>query len=68
MLEQRYSCASHICISVEKLRVLSALRKEGKIVDSNGCSMLSKSLDLNKVSIFRVSTLTGEVSISELKL
>jgi len=30
--------------------------------------MLSKSLDLNKVSIFRVGTLTGEVGISELKL
>jgi len=68
MLKQRRSCTSYIYISVEELGVLSALRKEGKAVDSNRCSMLSESLDLNKVSISRVSTLIGEVSISELKL
>ena len=44
------------------------LRKESKAVDSNRCLILSKLLDLNKVSISRVSTLIGEVGISELKL
>jgi len=68
MSERRYSCASYICINIEELGILFALRKEGKAVDSNGCLILSESLDLNKVSIFRVGTLIGEVGISKLKL
>jgi len=68
MSKQRHSCASYVYINIEELGVSSALRKEGKAVDSNRCLILSELLDLNKVSISRVGTLTGEVGIGELKL
>ena len=41
--------------------------KEGEAVNSNRCLILFESSDLNKVYIFRVGMLTGEVGISELK-
>jgi hypothetical protein len=66
MLERRRSYASYIYISIEKSGVLSAPGKEGEAVDGNRCSILSKSLDLNKVYASRVGILI--VGISESKL
>ena len=68
MLERRHSYTSYIYINIEELRVLSALRKESKAVDGNRCLILSKLLNLNKVSMFRVGILIGEVGINKLKL
>ena len=48
--------------------ILFALRKEGKMVDSNGYLILSELLNLNEVSMSRVGTLIGEVGINKLKL